>query len=409
MTISGPTGENGTPNKRKYRSSRSLEIVDAGTRTAVSPIAELRRTPEGKDALRAAGRDSAEAERRPGATMQRRFIAWDGEGITRRAGRAQDYVLFGCSAGYSIQGRSLSTVDCLELMISAEADNPDAYHVGFAFNYDVNMILKDVPRARLERLRNKKRIRWLDYAIEWYPSKWFQVSKGPKAARVTCRIWDVWGFFQSSFVAALSSYLGEREEIAQIEAGKLRRGSFDDSEIGFIESYWRLELDLLVLLVSRLRTYLYSAGLYVTQWHGPGAIASYAFRQHSITSAMGVCPDAVNDAAQYAYAGGRFELFCIGRYLGKAFSTTSGPHIPKRLANSLRSPTEFGARPTILNPNGGLPSTKSVCAAPSWTRQYRTRCSFATTNPAFITRRYWRAGTGRRKSPTSTPGRNAKF
>jgi hypothetical protein len=33
----------------------------------------------------------------------------------------------------------------------------------------------------------------------------------------------------------------------------------------------------------------------------------------------GIVPDAVNDAAQYAYAGGRFELFKCGRYLGKVW------------------------------------------------------------------------------------------
>lgn len=33
----------------------------------------------------------------------------------------------------------------------------------------------------------------------------------------------------------------------------------------------------------------------------------------------GIVPDVVNDAAQYAYAGGRFELFKCGRYLGKVW------------------------------------------------------------------------------------------
>lgn len=363
MTISGPTGENGTRKRTSYRSSRSLVIEDAGTRAPVLPVRTLRQTPAGKDELRASGRDSAESQRRPGATMQRRFIAWDGEGISRRPGRAQDYVLFGNSAGFSIRGRSLSTVECLDLMIAAEVENPDAFHIGFAFNYDVNMILKDVPRARLERLRNQKRIRWMDYRIEWYPSKWFQVSKGPKNARITCRIWDVWGFFQSSFVAALHSYLGDRPEIDQISEGKARRGTFDDSEFEYIESYWRQELDLLVSLVSRLRSFLYSAGLYITQWHGPGAIASYAFRQHSIPDAMGVCPDAVNDAAQYAYAGGRFELFTIGRYLGKAFSTTSDQHIPKQLANCPICLPELGGVYLPSIHRGDSRFTKFECVA----------------------------------------------
>lgn len=204
-------------------------------------------------------------------------------------------------------------------MIEAEKENPTAYHVGFAFNYDVNMILKDLPRSRLERLRQEKSIRWGQYRIEWYPSKWFQVSKGAKGERVTCRIWDVWGFFQSSFVVALRAYLGKRDDISRVESGKERRGDFAENEMAYIQEYWETELDLLVLLCNRLRSYLYSAGLFVTQWHGPGAIASYALNRERIQAHKSICPDSVNDAAQYAYAGGRFELFKLGRHEGKCF------------------------------------------------------------------------------------------
>src|SRR6266702_3970176 len=69
------------------------------------------------------------------------FIMWDGEG-PRYAG----YALFGNSAGYEICHPFLKTEECLELIMECESENPDAIHFGYGFNYDVSMILKDLPR-----------------------------------------------------------------------------------------------------------------------------------------------------------------------------------------------------------------------------------------------------------------------
>lgn len=284
------------------------------------PIRELRRSGAGKAELYATGRDGKETERRPGASLHRKFVAWDGEGITYVEGKPQSYVLFGNSSGMYIQGRSLSTFECLRLMIQTEIADPNVFHVGFAFNYDVNMILRDVPRERLKRLRKAGHIKWNGFRIEWRPSKWFQVTRQVEDKKYTCRIWDVWGFFQGSFVKALRDYLGDRKEFDEIEKGKAHRGDFSEEEIeSVIKPYWESELHYLVLLVDRLRAYLYSAGLDITQWHGPGAIASLALRKHGMSQYMKKCPQEVNDAAQYAYAGGRFELFKLGRYLGDVY------------------------------------------------------------------------------------------
>jgi DNA polymerase type B, organellar and viral len=302
-----------------------------------APVSELRRTSEGKTALSRSKRDVRESQRRPGANGDRRFIAWDGEGITYVEGSPQSYVLFGNSEGNYCQAESLSTSTCLNLIIEEEIREPSAYHVGFGFNYDVNMILKDVPRIRLKRLRQEGSIRWGGCRIEWRPSKWFQVTKvvnleaGPQ--KVTCRIWDIWGFFQASFVKALRIFLGERPEFDEIERGKGLRGAFSIGDIeSVIKPYWESELRFLVLLADRLRSYLYSAGLYITQWHGPGAIASYALRKYSISEHMARCPDEVNRAAQFAYAGGRFELFKMGRYRGTVWQADIRSAYPEAIS-----------------------------------------------------------------------------
>lgn len=319
------------PNKR----SDLPNIVSTPSRASVQPIQYLRSSVEGREELYHAGRDVNEFERRPGASIQRRFIAWDGEGITYVKGRPQAYVLFGNSTGNYVQGKSLSTSDCLDLMIRTEQEDLTAFHVGFSFNYDVNMILRDVQRERLQRLRKEGWVRWRGYRIEWRPSKWFQVTKdlGGQIGKVTCRIWDIWGFFQGSFVKALRDFLGNRPEIQRIESGKHRRGSFRAEEIDtLIKPYWESELQLTVMLANRLRTYLYSAGLYITQWHGPGAIASYALRKNGVHQHMASCPPEVNQAAQYAYAGGRFELFQLGWYRKNVYQYDIRSAYPEAIA-----------------------------------------------------------------------------
>lgn len=330
------SGENGTTSNRARFYASIGESSDADG-NAVATVRELRRTSAGKTALARSGRDRSESQRRPGASEDRRFVGWDGEGITYVEGTAQSYVLFGNSEGFSVQaaeGEALTTEQCLSLMVQAELDDPTVYHVGFGFTYDVNMILKDIPRFRLQRLRKEGVIRWKEYRIEWRPSKWFQVTGVlPDKTKVTCRIWDLWGFFQSSFVKALRSYLGERPEFDDIESGKGKRGGFTYEELEtLVKPYWQSELRYMALLAERLRSYLYSVGLHVTQWHGPGAIASYKLRQLHMDKHMASCPIEVNEAAQYAYGGGRFELFKLGRYLGPVYQYDINSAYPEAIS-----------------------------------------------------------------------------
>lgn len=252
-------------------------------------------------------------------TMQ--FVAWDGEGITYEGDSKQSFVLFGNSLGYRVQGVSLTTDECLEVMLKSEIDHPYAIHVGFAFSYDVEMILRDLPMRHLHVLRKRGAVKWHGYRIEYRSGKWFQITKQVNGKRYTCRIWDVWSFFSTSFIRAVDEYLGEVPEKNLISAGKSARGTFTSEQITeFIVPYWQAELKLLVELMNTLRTRLYDAGLTIRQWHGPGAISTFAMRKNSVQKFMAECPEEVNDAAQFAYAGGRFELFKVGLANQKVYS-----------------------------------------------------------------------------------------
>lgn len=258
------------------------------------------------------------------------FVFWDGEGITYKEGTPQSYVLFGSSLGHEVRSRQLRTLDCLDLIIQAEIDKPHAIHVAFAFKYDAEMILCDLP-VRSWYIMMKYGAVWYEgYRITYHPGRMFRVSQKRDGQRYTCTIYDTFGFFQMSFVKALRTWLddSELEEVERIEQGKQARGQFTYEQLDdFIAPYWRSELRLGVVLIDRLRERLRAANVCPSQWYGAGAIATSLYRKHRLRNHLArtdsdrhekdkdiaTTLDAeVNAAARYAYAGGRFELFRLG-------------------------------------------------------------------------------------------------
>ena len=245
----------------------------------------------------------------------REFIGWDGEGITYPGQTQQSYCLFGASTGHTIvapRGKRLSSSECFDIILEVERENPNAIHCGFSIQYDVNQWLADLPERSLWYLYRHNRIKWEGYRIEYYPGKWFTIRRG----KTTARVFDVFGFFQTSFINACTEFLGSGDPLVEyIGAGKAARGTFQYDQMDeFVLPYWRTELHLLVRLMESLRKDLHGAGIYPSSWHGPGAVANSVFKQFNIKWAKSECPPQVNRAAQYGYAGGRFELFKAGHY-----------------------------------------------------------------------------------------------
>lgn len=263
---------------------------------------------------------------------RREFIAWDGEGRSYRPGRPQSYVLFGCSTGERIlQEEHIHTFDLLDFIVRIGEQHPSAFHVGFAFNYDANMILQSLSRPTLERLHKNGHIALKDgqgrkYNVSFLPGKWFRVTRYKDGfhyrtnphAKVTVTIYDLFGFFAKSFVRAYEEFIGPISDV--VAKGKEARDDFNTLPLEYVDRYWQAEILLLKQLAEELRRRLYGAGLRITKWHGPGALASYALRQHGIKNAKAVCPPEVREAARYGYAGGRFEIFQLGRTTGPVYS-----------------------------------------------------------------------------------------
>ena len=251
------------------------------------------------------------------------FIVWDGEGVTHAGDTRQSYVLFGHSEADPIIGRKLTTMECLRFMIQAAKDFPDAIHVGFAFNYDVNMILNGLRPHQFERLAEHGSLRYGPYWIEHVPSKWFKVSEtDPYGNRTSIKISDTFGFFQTSLLKALKSYIPDSPLMAEldiVETGKAGRKEFAFENIDDIRRYWKIENDLFKELVYKLRNLMYSVGLNIGQWHGPGVLANYVYSHNRIAEHKDETRSEVREAARYAYAGGRFELFRMGRHTGPVY------------------------------------------------------------------------------------------
>lgn len=288
---------------REFNEFTDLEITDVKTH-----VHELKKTYAGRQALRAVGRKDSRAFP---------FVAWDGEGITDEYGD-HHYVLFGASDGTEITSAHLTTEACLEALIDSEENDPDVIHCAFAFNYDVEKILGDVDEKIMRRLVTANTAWWKNYRLEWFPRKWFQVTTTRNGKKYTAKVWDLFGFFQTSFVKALRTFFPGAEyakDFDDIESGKQKRNQFQYEEVdSLIRPYWLSELKWMVKIADYLRELLHRAEMDISMWHGPGAIASYLFRVNGTERNMNQdVPKDVDNASRHAFAGGRFEQFVVGR------------------------------------------------------------------------------------------------
>lgn len=248
------------------------------------------------------------------------FIAWDGEGIGR--GRRHQYVMLASShTDTLIDPKGLPTRTALDMLVDGAAKFPRAVHVGFAISYDINMILRDVPRATLAQLWAAERVEWqpkrtrVKYVLQFRPRKFFRVTRiKPGRDRETITWWDVWPFFQSSFVRALEKYgVGSEHFRESIQRMKVKRSRFRASDLEAMSWYNRDECTALVQLMEGLLTSLKAAKLTIKRWDGPGAIAAALLDYHGFRDATAApIPDPAIVAFQHAYYGGRIECLQYG-------------------------------------------------------------------------------------------------
>lgn len=232
------------------------------------------------------------------------FIAVDGEGWT--VGDEHRYVLLAASTGqWAFDEQGLSTVRCFEFLLELPKKT---VKVGFGLNYDVNMMLRDVPIECLIRLWKEGKCRWKSYYLEWIPSKSFFIKSRGRAVK----LYDVFGFFQSSFVKALEKWGQDVPE--DMEQMKKERSSFDRAMKRLIIDYCLDECRSLVTLMDQLEHALNEVGLPIGNWIGAGAIASALMKRHGVKDWHQYDAEwpEIEPAIMCAYFGGRVELFRQG-------------------------------------------------------------------------------------------------
>lgn len=280
----------GEPIKNRRKGARTC-LTHAGVR--LRP--QSKRTPEQRKKYRKE------------TVLPRRFITLDGEATDKEG----HYGLLAASTGRYIQNRKgLSTEECLDFLLSlAKHHAPGGgkpIYVWFAMDYDVNMILCDLPlkgdSASIEELRATGETRWRGYTIKYWPRKILQISRGKKVHTS----YDTWGFFQSSFEGALKAWKIELPEI--ITEGKAARGTFEKWSMEKIRSYNAAELQGLRKLANELRASIAPLDLTMYGWHGPAAMAGSWLNANGVKRFLAELPPNVHEAATRAYFGGRIDV-----------------------------------------------------------------------------------------------------
>jgi len=255
--------------------------------------------------------------RRRREAVRGKFIAVDGEAYTTDEGHS--YVLLGSSTGdYIYKEQGLSTYDCVTFLLNLRKKNPGYKFSGFAFNYDVNMIIGDLTLPELYSLwgRGNVTVRLDDgaaYRLEWLPSKSFLIVR--LYDRLAIEICDSFGFFQSSFVKALEAWkIADPGE--HIEKMKEERADFGPKDKRRVISYCLTECRMLVELMFKLEDALEQARLRPAKWNGAGAVAAALLQREGVARHRVPeedFPEPVQDAIMRAYFGGRVEIFQQGQ------------------------------------------------------------------------------------------------
>ncbi len=146
----------------------------------------------------------------------------------------------------------------------------------------------------------------------------------------SCRtVYEAFGFFQSSFVDAITKWnIGSKEERAMIIENKNRRAEFSELT-DEIREYCMLECRHLAMLIEKFRETCTEVGIRPREWSGAGELAAALFKKHGIpkrpltpreaaahqTSTSSRRPERNSQfeiAANSSYYGGRFEVCRLG-------------------------------------------------------------------------------------------------
>jgi len=277
-----------------------------------------------------------------------RFVGVDGEGM----GDGYDHKYYTLRSGDALiagtHTQALTSYDCLDF-VSRQPYGP--IYTIFSGNYDFTMWLRDLPETvvkdvlnRQGRMSNDGRsarpVKWQEFRIDYIPHKRLSVRRDNEPPIV---VHDVFGFFQCSFLDAISSKgfggyggwgIGHPLEVWLVAEGKFRRGNTDVLSVADIE-YNRIECKLLAELMHKLHDTADQIMLSASPYEGAGSLASSLLNMYvgkpikeknRVAKKAGrpLEPVAPPDFADVmpswdAYYGGRFEITAHGPVPGPVY------------------------------------------------------------------------------------------
>ena len=242
------------------------------------------------------------------------------------------------------KGRPLTSLEICKFLTSLPDKFERGVFVSFAFGYDVAQILADLPYEQAweiqrqrefesdDRPNSRRPVFWKNYGFSYLKGKRLIIYRmkpnepnwvgKPGYRRVNCAakilIYDVFGFFQASFIKAFKSLPGSAtpEEKDLIERGKKERAIFQIEQIDFIRQYTAAELRVLSRMMTLLRESMAKEGIHLRSWFGAGSIAQALMKRENVAEHYREIRtrdlDDPQTWAHHAYFGGRIELLKQG-------------------------------------------------------------------------------------------------
>lgn len=279
---------------------------------------------EDSDDKRRLVQEKYDLKRRPYIGIKKTFaIMVDGEGNTPEGSNVHRYTELraGSADGNFVRSivdpEGLSTLKCFNFIYNLPQA---AIKVGFAFNYDVNMMLGDLPKRNLLMLHLNQTVKWKGWVICWTPHKSFSLSRQDDRSHGASVVWDMFSYFQGSFVKTIEKWnIGDDEGRNFIKVMKKQRSHFVNVDPATIAKYCDLECKYGAEVFQKVLDYTRSIGLKLQRYDGAGSVAAAMLKKHSIKDYMyhqiNRLPDEV---VLSGYDGGRFDITAFG-LCGNAF------------------------------------------------------------------------------------------
>lgn len=210
----------------------------------------------------------------------------------------------------------LTTEECLKFLVNLPAR---PFLFGFAFSYDVNMILNSLSNDELFTLAQWGKVYWHDWRIAHVPGKALIVTHRP--SHKSCTVWDLYPWIQSSFVRMLEDFeLADDATLERIATMKDQRSDFSIVSMDLIREYCLEECRLLSKAVKMLLDLIVASGYKTNVFYSPGSLAASAMKVHEVNEyRLDGDGGVLNDALEEGYVGARAEVAVVGPIEGPLY------------------------------------------------------------------------------------------